>query len=186
MDHKTIFEKDFKIIKSDFDFNYQRGLTERLDADQRSFDQNKLNEIVLWKVNRYADFDVELISLINTIDALSKTIDLNKTERILRLLLKTKGVQLPMASTILRFRNPFIYQIIDQRVYRMIYEERELKLNNYLSDKNLDYQINLYFQYLRDLKSACSKLNIPFEKSDRVLFTADKRINKGHKLKNNG
>ncbi|MBI9038202.1 MAG: hypothetical protein JEY97_08735 [Bacteroidales bacterium] len=110
--------------------------------------------------------------------------NIDKTKLILRGLLKTHGVQLAMASTILRFRNPKIYQIIDQRVYRIIYPNRELKLNTYLSEKNLNYQIELYLKYLTDLKKVCFDLNIPFDKSDRILFMADRRINKEHRLKN--
>ena len=143
-----------------------------------------MNEIVLWKVNRYAEFDSILISLINSVQRYQTEIDIEKTKLILRGLLNTNGVQLAMASTILRFRNPGIYQIIDQRVYRIIYKNQELKLNTYLSEKNLNYQIDLYLKYLKDLKKVCSDLDIPFDKSDRILFMADRRINKELKLKN--
>ena len=51
---KTIFDSDFEISSDDFEFNYQKSLTSKLDSDIGNFDQNKLNEIVLWKVNRYA------------------------------------------------------------------------------------------------------------------------------------
>jgi hypothetical protein len=89
-----------------------------------------------------------------------------------------------MASTILRFRNKNIYQIIDQRVYRIIYKDEKLKLKTHPSDKNVSDQIELYFKYLRDLKVVCEKLEIPFDKSDRILFMADKRINKDFSLDN--
>ena len=92
-----------------------------------------MNEIVLWKVNRYAEFDESLIELINSIDKDETKIDIDKTKQILKGLLKTNGVQLAMASTILRYRNPNIYQIIDQRVYRVIYENQILELNTYPS-----------------------------------------------------
>lgn len=145
-----------------------------------------MNEIVLWKVNKYAEFDESLIKLINSIDKNEFEIDIDKTKEILKGLLKTNGVQLAMASTIVRYRNPNIYQIIDQRVYRVIYENQILDLNTYSSEKNLNFQIELYIKYLIDLKRICSDLKIPFEKSDRILFMADKRINKTEKLKNYG
>ena len=50
--------------------------------------------------------------------------------------------------------------------------------------KNLNYQIDLYIKYLKDLTEVCKKLEIPFDKSDRILFMADKRINKGNALEN--
>ena len=148
------------------------------------FDQNILNEIVLWKVNRYANFDSDLITLINTIKRTEKEINIDQTSLVLKGLLKTKGVQLSMASSILRFRNPNIYQIIDQRVFRIIYPNKKLNVNTYPSEKNINYQIEIYLKYLKDLKKVSSDLNIPFDQSDRILFMADKRINKEHKLKN--
>lgn len=60
-----------------------------------------------------------MINEINTISSW-KVLNKEKTCEILTSLLKTKGVQLAMASTILGFRNPNIFQIIDQRVYRVI------------------------------------------------------------------
>ena len=181
---KTIFDSDFKIISDDYEFNYQEALTKKLDSSTENFSQEKLNEIVLWKVNRYAEFGESLIELINSIDKNETKIDVDKTREILKGLLKTSGVQLAMASTILRYRNPNIYQIIDQRVYRVIYENQILELNTYPSEKNLNFQIELYIKYLYDLSNVCIDLKIPFDKSDRILFMADKRINKKEKLKN--
>lgn len=51
-----------------------------------------MNEIVLWKVNRYAEFDESLIELINSIDKDETKIDIDNTKQILKGLLKTKGV----------------------------------------------------------------------------------------------
>ncbi len=182
--HKTVFDKEFVITRDDWNFEYQKTLTQKLDSISTEFDQNTLNEIVLWKVNRYAEFETNLIAQINSVDNNETKIDYEKTKLILRGLLKTKGVQLPMASTILRYRNPNIYQIIDQRVYRIIYPNQELKLQTYASEANLNNQIDMYLEYLKDLNKVCSDLNIPFSQSDRILFMADRRINKENKLKN--
>ena len=184
INHITIIDKDFKILESDRECEYQKELTQKLDSYNSDFDQNKLNEIVLWKVNRYANFNEELISELNSVNPKNAQIDLEKTKRILKMLLKTKGVQLAMVLTILRFRNPKVYQIIDQQVYRIIYAGRELNLSNYLSDKNIENQIELYLKYLMDLKKVCSDLKIDFTKADRILFMADRRVNKKHKLRN--
>ena len=181
---KTIFDSDFKIISDDYEFKYQEALTKKLDSSTENFSQEKLNEIVLWKVNRYAEFDESLIELLNSIDKDETKIDLDTTKQILKGLLKTNGVQLAMASTILRYRNPNIYQIIDQRVYRVIYENQILELNTYPSEKNLNFQVELYVKYLYDLNAICTDLKIPFDKSDRILFMADKRINKKENLNN--
>ncbi|MCP4457260.1 MAG: hypothetical protein GY816_04420 [Cytophagales bacterium] len=69
-----------------------------------------MNEIILWKVNRYAEFDEDTISL------------LNATNR---------------------------------------------------DDEDDDSE-----------NKTCDTLEIPFSISDRILFMADRRVNKNHKLKN--
>lgn len=98
-------------------------------------------------------------------------------------MLGCSGVQLPMASTFLRFRNPRLFQIIDQHVYRLLTgKELSLPLSNLHSNKEKICQF--YFSYLEDLKRKCNELEIPFEKADRILYKADKRMNKGVKLKN--
>ena len=89
---KTIFDYDFKIISDDYEFKYQESLTKKLDSSTEDFSQEKLNEIVLWKVNRYAEFDESLIELINSIDKDETKIDIDNTKQILKGLLKTKGV----------------------------------------------------------------------------------------------
>ncbi|MBP8849930.1 MAG: hypothetical protein KBG80_05175 [Breznakibacter sp.] len=180
--HKTIYDDDFEIIEEDNDFNYQKELTAKLDNFNSDFDQNMLNEIVLWKVNRYAKFDKETLDLLNSIDRDSYELDEKLTMQILRALLNTKGVQLPMASTILRFRNPKVYQIIDQRVYRIINKNLTLKSNR----TNINELIDLYLKYLEDLKIVCQVKGLNYKDADRTLYLADKRINKNIPLDNYG
>ena len=85
--------------------------------------------------------------------------------------MQTHGIRLPMASTILRFKNPHVYQIIDQRVYRLLYKA-ELKL------KSQPVQdIQLYLDYLKKLKETCEQFDIPFINADRLLYAYDKKVN---------
>lgn len=159
-------------------YNFQPELTERLDLISSDFDQEIVNQIVLWKVNRYAEIDNETLSLINTIDRNDSNINESLTINILEKLLLTKGVKLAMASTILRFKNPKIYQIIDQRVYRLIYGKN---IPTYFS--NIEKQVSLYLEYLKQLKIICKEKNINFEQSDRILYQLDKDENSKIKLK---
>jgi hypothetical protein len=182
--HKTVFEENFELKDSDKTYNYQSELTQKLDKNILSFNQDVINEIVLWKVNRFAEVDQSTLKLVNNIVSITGEINIEKTKEILKKLLLIKGIQLPMASTILRFRNNNIYQIIDQRVYRIIYEGQTLKLKTYPSKKNINEQIDIYLNYLNDLRKICIKLEIPFCDSDRILYNADKRINKKIPLKN--
>lgn len=184
LEHNTIYDNNIELDKDDYRFIYQKELTERLDNIKCPFDQNIINEIVLWKVNRFVKIDEDTLKLLNDIDSNATVIDEEKTRLILKKLINKRGIQLPMASTILRFRNKNIYQIIDQRVYRVIYKNKKLKLKSYFNEKNLSEQIDVYLQYLKDLKVACEYLDIPFNDSDRILYMADKRINKNIPLDN--
>jgi hypothetical protein len=171
---------DFSYSETDYDF--QVDLTKKLDGVAgKNFDQEIINEIVLWKVNRYAELGSETLNLLNSISSNGSTLNINLTKDILRSLLKTKGIRLPVASTILRFKNPNIYQIIDQRAFRYLYGE-ELHLQA-PSDKNIDSQIELYIQYLQDLKDVPAKTGWEFSMLDRILYWKDIQHNPGLKIK---
>lgn len=45
--------------------NFQPELTEKLDTVKSDFNQELINEIVLWKANRYAKLNNETLNLIN-------------------------------------------------------------------------------------------------------------------------
>ncbi|PUB28155.1 hypothetical protein C8J95_10899 [Elizabethkingia sp. YR214] len=158
------------------DFNYQEELTKKLDNKQDEFTYETFLEIILWKTNRYPKVNNDLIFKINK---LRKEYDEALADDILIKLLEAKGFDLPMASTLLRFINPDQFQIIDQRVYRLLYGE-ELKIPFSKSKK-----INLYKEYIVYLKSVCDNYKIPFSQSDRILYLLDKhpKVNKNQKIK---
>jgi thermostable 8-oxoguanine DNA glycosylase len=160
-------------------YNYQTSLTSKLDELDSDFNQETINEIVLWKLNRYAAIDKETFTLLNQIKKSDTDI---KPELIGSIFLKLlgreqKGIRLAIASTILRFKNPKIYQIIDQRAYRFLYG-KELKY----SDNDINEQICLYLDYLQKLKQVCKEHNIDFEIADRILYTMDRTYNPDEKL----
>lgn len=158
------------------DFKYQKKLTEKLDGKKDDFTYETMLEIVLWKTNRFPEINDDLIIKVNE---LRKRYDESLSESILLKLLDSKGFDLPMASTFLRFINPNYFQIIDQRVYRIINGE-DLKIPFSKPKK-----IELYKKYLIDLKEICIANDIPFSKSDRILYLLDKhpKVNKEAKIK---
>ncbi|SEW38526.1 hypothetical protein SAMN05421841_2476 [Chryseobacterium wanjuense] len=158
------------------EFKYQKELTEKLDAKKDDFTYETMLEIVLWKTNRFPEINNDLIVKINE---LRKGYDEGLSDYILIKLLDSKGFDLPMASTFLRFINPDYFQIIDQRVYRTIYGE------NLKMPFSKPKKIELYKKYLVDLKKICANYEIPFSKSDRILYLLDKHpeVNKEQKIK---
>ncbi|MEM1217951.1 MAG: hypothetical protein AAGH79_03530 [Bacteroidota bacterium] len=172
----TIHTLDVIDLDSFKDYNYQAKLTEELDALDQDFDQAIINKIVLWKVNRYAHLTEDALELLNQIRP-SGAVAEKRTKAVLKNLLDITGIRLPMASTILRFRNPHHFQILDQRVYRFLYGKP------YHNTTVVDDQINGYLSYLEQLKVVCHKKNIPFHQADRILYMMDIKYNKEYKIK---
>lgn len=160
-------------------YKFQPELTIELDKIDSDFNQDIINQIVLWKVNRYSKLKSETLDLLNQIKKEESNIDIDFTKQILKELLNTHGIKLAMASTILRFKNSNIYQIIDQRVFRFIYPEKDLTKIS----KNHEEQIDIYLKYLEDLREICTQNNVDFNLSDRIFYVLDKEKNKKNKLK---
>ena len=178
---RPILKNDLATTDSRFD--YQPVLTKNLDDHAGDFNQALINEITLWKVNRYPLISSDIFADLNQIKKTDRRFNRLKVKNLLLRLFACHGVQLPMASTYLRFKNPALFQIIDQRVYRAIYG-KELDLPGAYNTANQKRLVTIYFAYLCALRKKCTELGIPFDQSDRILFNADKRINKGQKLNN--
>jgi len=162
---------------ADKEYRYQPHLTQKLDSHSGDFSETTLLEIALWKTNRYPTITEDLLDDIND---LRKSFSEQKARNLLRKLLskEMKGFDLPMASTVLRFAVPDQFQIIDQRVYRFITDKDCLDI-----PYNIEKKIELYFNYIKELKIICQEHNIPFSKADRILYQLDKIHNKGIRLK---
>lgn len=154
------------------EYKFQKELTDELDLHgDQEFTGETMLKIVLWKLNRYPLFDDDLLRDINT---LRQDCSEEKARLLLDKLLGVKGIDLPMASTILRFAYPDQFQIIDQRVYRFITPDADvLKLPRKKSEK-----INFYFDYLKSLRENCLVHGIDFRKADRILYQLDKITNR--------
>lgn len=68
-----------------------------------------------------------------------------ESEKVLRDLISINGIGLPMASTILRFRNPDVFPIIDKRAYRVLMDKERLSI---YTSTNIDRQVEIYFEYI--------------------------------------
>ena len=145
------------------------------------FDQNTVNEIVLWKINRFAKLTPETMSFINSIESTRSELNVDLTTKILENLLYTSGIRLPIASTILRFKAPHIYQIIDQRAYRYLYG-KELNLQP-PTKSTISSQIELYINYIMELRKLPERTGWDFCMLDRILYCKDLEFNTDLKIK---
>jgi thermostable 8-oxoguanine DNA glycosylase len=156
-------------------YNYQPKLTKKLDDLRKvNFDQFLVNELVLWKVNRYVLLKNEILQGINNLKTLVKG-QHRQGETVLRSLLNANvsGVDLPMASTFLRFRNPKVFQIIDRHAYRAVYGQKY----PLYSTSPINRKVSTYFEYLDKLIELCGQKNLEFQTIDRLLYAFDKQKN---------
>jgi thermostable 8-oxoguanine DNA glycosylase len=113
--------------------------------------------------------------LLDRLDAL-KTLKAGahrQADSVVESLLTVHGIDLPMASTFLRFRNPKVFQIIDRHAYRALYgKDYPLYVHSPTGRK-----LEIYFGYLDRLRSLCVKKGLRFEIADRVLCVFDKKKN---------
>ncbi len=171
------------------DYNYykpasglsQKSLTDELDSIEpdQAFDESTVHKILLWKIHRYADLSPDLLNRLNDVSRLTQT---NKQEAkpVLEELLQTDGIDLPMASTLLRFRNPNVFQIIDRRAFRAVTEKDHYDL---YSGSPVKRKVEVYFSYLESIDKLCEQTGINFADADRILYQFDKQNN--GTLKNN-
>ena len=154
-------------------YQYQPELTKYLDGlDAQPFGQGIVNEIVLWKVNRYAPLGSAAFEALNSVVDLESGSH-RSTFNVIAALLRERGVDLPMASTFLRFRNPRVFQIIDRHAYRAI-SGNDYPL--YPGSKD-EEKIELYLRYLDDLVDLARSKNLEFRTLDHLLYMFDKKTN---------
>ncbi len=177
--HRSIWGDDpSSLLQS---YTVYPGLTGKLDRLKGStLNRETLYEIVLWKLGRFPEVEDSLIEDLKTVSKLEPKGHMKARDLISRLL-RSPGIALPMASTILRFLNPGTFQIIDERAYRVLFPGKP-KYPSKPVNASVEYvntSIEMYFQYLDELHRISSK-KLPFEMADRILYQLD--ILLGNKL----
>lgn len=163
------------------EYTYQPVLTEKLDklADQpETLTTEVFYEIVLWKLSRFPHITPDLLESVKKVSAISSG-NHSEGKSQLRELLQTPGIGLPMASTVLRFMNPSTFQIIDDRMYRIVHpgKAKYPPKPPEVTDKYLETCETIYFEYLDELRKLSSEnAELPFEQLDRVLYQLDKKL----------
>lgn len=157
-------------------YAYQPDLTERLDriSGNTNLSRETAYEIVLWKLDRFVAFSDALLGEINSIANLTAP-ERGRAKPVFRSLLMTRGISVPMASTILRFRNPQCFQIIDERAYRRALPNGEpIRVKpQKLTNGWLSHCEKIYFEYLARLDDMSHDYGIKFELLDRALYQDD-------------
>jgi hypothetical protein len=162
------------------EYNYNLELTDKLDKlDISNFNRESFYEIILWKLNRFPIIENTLLDELKTLSSL-KTGEHKISKEILKKLLSCSGIRLPMASTILRFINPEVFQIIDDRVFRILFSESKMPTKTAkVTEKYLENSCEIYFKYIDKLVEICDD-NLPFFDADRIIYLLDIKL--GNKI----
>ena len=176
---------DYQEILNRYTYDDGTDIMNRISkVNKADYRENKdiINEIVLWKINRRPQVEEELIDALYELEFIKTPMEAAESEltaRVVELLLCSKGMQFPMASTVLHFYFPEIYPIIDQRAYRELYDGEDYPKNTV----KVEALVNLYIKYIADCYSYRQERcpEIPFSKIDKVLYQLDK--DKGLKVK---
>lgn len=154
-------------------YKYQPVLMPHLDnLPDEPFSQETVNEIVLWKVNRYVRLPQDARNSVYALRTL-RPMEHRHGEQVLETLLRCKGVDLPVASTFLRFQNPDVFQIIDRHAYRAVFG----KPYPLYSAKRSGTKVSTYFKYLDTLHDLAASSGVEFRDLDRILYEFDKKVN---------
>jgi len=172
--HQDVWGDDPSVLLDQYD--YQPELTKKLDGlDATQLTEQTLLEIVLWKLDRYPQLDTSLLKELKAVGHL-KAKQHREAKDVLGKLLVSSGIRLPMASTILRFVNPDVFQIIDERAFRMLrpthksYPDKPVvktRLSAYVEKSSA-----IYFDYLDAMHEVVSE-RLPFRLADRILYQLD-------------
>ena len=164
-------------------YTYDHGdkILSRIKNNKKIEDQQDIiNMIILWKINRQAKLDVAVLKKLLQVHKIQfdslcnnkKTED--QVKDLLSSLIQTKGIRLPMASTILHFYNPETFPIIDQRAYRELYKKEAPRF----TEKN---SCDIYIKYVKDCykywEDNCKCVGIGFSDTDKILYQLDKNEN---------
>lgn len=147
---------NYQEILNRFTYDDETEIMDRiLKADRTNYRENVdiINSIVLWKMNRRPQVSEKLIEAIYMLKSIKTPIEAAENEltgQVVTELLCSKGMQLPMASTVLHFYYPEVYPIIDQRAYRELYGE-EYPKNLFKIEK----LVALYVKYMRHVYKYC-------------------------------
>ncbi len=164
------YTADFAEFLSDYE--YQPEMTRVLDALTEEFSQQHINEIVLWKLNRYVALPRCVLDALNAVRGW-KPKEHRKASGLLEALLGIHGCDVAISSTFLRFRNPAAFQIIDRHAYRAVYGTDYPLFPASTTERKID----VYFKYLDDVHALCEAISIEFSTADRVLYIFDKKHN---------
>lgn len=175
-----------KLIKENLsskeDLHTERLINELKNARVRGWlDKKELINICYWKSAR----SIRLIESNHpktikkiTQSAFSSSDEIDK----MKLLVRLKGVGIPMGSSILMLTNPARYGVIDIRVWEVLYKMRTVKSN----PKGVNFRFKEWEEYICTIRLLSKKHKVSVRSIERILFTVHQDNQDGNLYRNLG
>lgn len=104
----------------------------------------------------------------------------SKSEMIkIEQLTELKGVSIPMASAILTLTNPMRYDIIDIRVWELLYSIGTMKTN----PNGINFNFKEWYRLIVILRYHANKLDVSVRDIERTIFKVHKQYQSGRLYK---
>lgn len=149
-----------------YEFNY--NIEEIKDSiKNKDISINDIRKIALWKYDRIINIEEEVLVKLNKI--LQKkdiTVNCEEVKDIIEALIESKGVGMPLASTILKFLRPDVFPIIDIRAYRALFDKKKNK-----------FTYSEYMKYCDKIYELREMTGIDLSEIDEQLYEFDKKYN---------
>lgn len=154
-------------LNYEFEYNIDERTDIKNNIRNKDISINDIRQIALWKYNRIINIDEDVLERLNKV--LQKkdiTVNCKDVKDIIEDLIQSRGVGMPLASTILKFLRPDVFPIIDVRAYRALFDK---KINKYTYSE--------YVKYCNKIYEVREVTGIDLSEIDEQLYEFDKKYN---------
>lgn len=154
-------------LNYEFNYNIEERKEIKDSIKNKDISINDIRKIALWKYDRIINIEEEVLVKLNKI--LQKkdiTVNCEEVKDIIEALIESKGVGMPLASTILKFLRPDVFPIIDIRAYRALFDKKKNK-----------FTYSEYMKYCDKIYELREMTGIDLSEIDEQLYEFDKKYN---------
>ena len=146
-----------------------------VEQEEGSLSRNTIIKILKWKSPRPLRFYNKNEEVyIKNITQLSFK---EKNDKLkIHILTALKGVNYPSASSILMFKNPDFYPVLDIRVWKQLYKNNLVSVN----PRGIGFTLDQWDSYVKIIRSLSRKYNTTAREIEKKLFDYDKLTQEGN------
>jgi len=176
MMYQNISELLYEELDEEEDKDTQQLIDDLKDVRGRGcFIKEEFVKMGMWKSSRAKNWYLSN-SPEDVVNTSKKVFSTKYEKRRIELLTTLQGVRIPTASAILMLTNPKDYGVIDIRVWEVLYQYEEVKVN----PTGTNFSFDNWYNYLMKLRYFAEKHQVKARDIERTLFKHDYKIHKGN------